>query len=117
MKHRTHLLSALAALTLATPAIAAEPVAPAPQQAEAAFDILPLDIGGALARAVALDNGQDAELTRRLGECLRDHNQFAQSEPETVEDRVWRQARSLECAAAVRRVGQQVAQTAQAEIY
>ena len=110
MKTRNNLLSALAALTLAAPAQAAEPKAPVPVQEALA----PFDLTAELARAAALNSAADEDLVQRLAECLQDYAQLASLGSDSIEDRVWRNARVLECAAAVKEAR---IQFAQAEIY
>lgn len=123
MSSRRPLLSALTALSLgATPALALETPVPADagngeaghrQEALAGLDAASVDLAGQIARLAAVAGPLDAELSARLRGCLRDL-QEARAEPASIEEMVWRNARSMECLAALQFSRLQLAQ---AEIY
>lgn len=96
MSQRRRLLSALAVLSLgATPVLADGQTSPGSEQVADA----PLDLAG-LSRLAALLGPGDAALAERLRDCL-DDLQAAEGELQPAADAVWRNAREMECAAAL----------------
>jgi hypothetical protein len=83
------------------------------QQAQVGAGLGSAELVGQLSRLAAVAGALDGQLAQRLKGCLHDLQQ-AEAEPASIEEMVWRNARSMECLAALQFSRLQLAQT---EIY